>query len=205
MVFKPAAMRLVPPGRRALACRTEKPQRVGGGVLALAVDETLGQPDFPVPRPLIKVAFLGCLESSGRLEYHLRNCADVHKIKTVALDAVNHDISSHKHAEIALAFGFRAHEAGQQLDILGICIDDGHLRVVHILSGLLPLSGAVRLWASDYNDILFEGSAIGALSRPKIKVVSKRRLRGGKMMNKRREDCQRPVFSVSLDRFDFTM
>jgi hypothetical protein len=79
------------------------------------------------------------------------------------------------------------------------------LRVVHILSGLLPLSGAVRLWASDYNDILFEGSAIGALSRPKIKVVSKRRLRGGKMMNKRREDCQRPVFSVSLDRFDFTM
>lgn len=112
MLFVPAGIRLVIPLSRAAARRTVKPQCIGCGVLALAVDYSAGKPDILVSCFLIKVPLDGCLKASRTLENHLLQIADRFEVQAIRFDPVDAYIADHQHAKLTLAFCFGSHESG---------------------------------------------------------------------------------------------
>ena len=106
MRFIASAVPLAEPlGRTVRIPRIVKPKGKGCGVESFALEGSFGQADFVFPGSLVKIGTERRFETSGTLEDHLLDGADVAKIQTVRKHPVNPDVCHHQHGEIAVGFG----------------------------------------------------------------------------------------------------
>jgi len=96
-------------------------------MLPLAAHCAPGQPKLLLARPLVKITFLRRFKASGPLIDHLRNGADIFEVQTIAAHPVNPDVADHQHAEHALAFRFRPHQAGKNPVMFRVRLNNRHL------------------------------------------------------------------------------
>ncbi len=127
MRLESAGVRLVIPGPWTTACRSEEPERIGCRPYFFSVYDALGQPDFPVTGPLIKIAFLRGLESPWRLKDHIVHAAYIPKVQATSENPVNPDVTDHQHPLLAFSLGFRPHQPCEESYILGIGFDNGQI------------------------------------------------------------------------------
>lgn len=125
MRFKAADMRLIVPLCGTRPRRSEIPQTELCRPKPLPVDRPACQTPFAFPRPLIEITVRHGFKGM-RLMDHLRNGAKSHKVGTVCPDAIDSDISDHKHTLHALAFSLRSQKSCQKTDIFRRSLNDCH-------------------------------------------------------------------------------
>ncbi len=103
-------------------------------MLPFAVNDSLGETNINIASRLIEVSFLRSLEAPRILEDHIGNTAYIPEVDAVASYPIDADIADHQHAQLTLAFGLCAHQAGEHLDLLGIGLYDCHIASSHSLS-----------------------------------------------------------------------
>lgn len=96
-------------------------------MLPLAIDDPLRQPDFAIPRLLVKVTFLDSFEPAWTLVHHIVDGTYITEVKEIAANAVDPDVANHQHSQVAFALSLCPHQPSENVGIFRIGFNDCHM------------------------------------------------------------------------------